>query len=290
MGTRAPNHGEDRCRRDVERAVSGIEGLSAAAVHAAAEETVATASVAETDHRSVFELAGLDCRTCAALLETVLSSRAGVSNATASHRHGAVGVDYDPERVSPAELRTALADLGHPVESTDEAFRNRRAAQWREARLATGFLAGLMALVPYAAVVYPTRFAFWPYDPQVVALLERALTTAFATHFYLNLALLSGIVLLFTGKPLLSDAAAALRERSPDRSLAVGAVLVGLYAYSSATAFLPLSGGVYYDVVVVAVVSATAWRQAERTAAGEESGEATEATPVDPSAVARERE
>ena len=127
MGTGTPNHGEDRCRRDVERAVSGIEGLSAAAVHAAAEETVATASVAETDHRSVFELAGLDCRTCAALLETVLSSRVGVSNATASHRHGAVGVDYDPKRVSPAELRTALADLGHPVESTDEAFRNRRA-------------------------------------------------------------------------------------------------------------------------------------------------------------------
>ena len=285
METSTPNHGADRCRRDVEAAVRGVEGLSAEEVHAAAEETVATASVAEDDDRSVFELAGLDCRTCAGLLETALPARAGVSNATASHRHGTVSVDYDPERVTPAELRGALSELGYPVESTDEAFENRRAAQWREARLVTGFMAGLMALVPYAAVVYPTRFAFWPYDPQVVALLERALTTAFAAHFYLNLALLSGIVLFFTGRPLLADAAAALGERSPDRSLAVGALLVGLYAYSSATAFLPPSGGVYYDIVIMAVVGATAWRQAEWDAA-EESVEASDAA----SGVAAEQE
>jgi len=285
METSTPNHDADRCRRDVAAAVRGVDGLSAEAVHAAAEETVATASVAEDDDRSVFELAGLDCRTCGGLLETVLPERDGVSNATASHRHSTVSVDYDPERVTPAELRGALSELGYPVESTDEAFENRRAAQWREARLATGFLAGLMALVPYAAVVYPTRFAFWPYDPQVVALLERALTTAFATHFYLNLALLSGIVLFFTGRPLLSDAAAALRKRSPDRSLAVGALLVGLYAYSSATAFLPPSGGVYYDIVILAVVGATAWRQAERDVAGE-----SVETDVDPSAAPAEGE
>ena len=268
----------------------GVEGLSAEEVHAAAEETVATASVAEDDDRSVFELAGLDCRTCAGLLETALPARAGVSNATASHRHGTVSVDYDPERVTPGELRAALSELGYPVESTDEAFENRRAAQWREARLVTGFMAGLMALVPYAAVVYPTRFAFWPYDPQVIALLERALTTAFATHFYLNLALLSGIVLFFTGRPLLADAAAALRERSPDRSLAVGALLIGLYAYSSATAFLPPSGGVYYDVVIVLVVGLTAWRQAEWDVAASETSTDVEAADVDPSAAPAEGE
>jgi Cu2+-exporting ATPase len=284
MGTdTSEGHDAGGCRRDVERAVEGIDGLAAGDVHEAAAESVATSTVGESDDHSVFELTGLDCRTCAGLVERVLLSREGVSNVTASHRHGTARVDYDPERLTAADIRSALSDLGYPVETTDEAFRNRRADQWREARLATGLLAGLMALVPYAAVVYPTRFAFWPYDPRVVALLERALESAFATHFFVNLALLSGIVLLFTGKPLLADAAVALRERSPDRSLAVGALAVGLYVYSSATAFRVAPGGVYYDVVIALVVGMTVWRQAEHEtteAASEDPSETSESVPV----------
>lgn len=264
----------DGCRRDVDRAVRGVDGVTAADVTEAAAPTVATSTVGDDDEHSVFELAGLDCRTCAGLVECVLGARPGVSNVTATPGHGTVRADYDPAEASPSGLRAALADLGYPVETTDEAFRNRRAAQWREARLATGLLAGLMALVPYAAVVYPTRFAFWPYDPRVVALLERALETAFATHFYINLALLAGIVLFATGKPILEDAAAAVHARTPDRTLLVGGVSLALYAYSSATAFRLLSGGVYYDVVILLVVGATVYRQADGARAGSPSDEA----------------
>jgi len=278
MGTDTSD-GSD-CRRDVARAVRDVDGLAARDVHEAAATTVETSTVGESDEHSVFELTGLDCRTCAGLVEAALARRPGVSNVTATPDHGTVRVDYDPGQETAAGLRAALSELGYPVESTDEAFRNRRASQWREARLVTGFLAGLMALVPYAAVVYPTRFAFWPYDPQVVALLERALTTAFATHFFINLALLSGIVLLFTGKPILEDAAAALRAGTPDRSLAVGALAVGLYAYSSATAFRLATGGVYYDLVIVAVVGATVWRQAERETVETAAEEAPDAAPA----------
>ncbi len=267
MGTETDTGGDGNgCRRDVERVVGDVVGVTAADVRRAAASGVGTSTVGEDDDHSVFEVTGLDCRTCAGLVECVLAERPGVSNVSANAPHGTVRVDYDPAGTSPAALRASLADLGYPVETTDEAFRNRRAAQFREARLVTGFLAGLMALVPYAAVVYPTRFAFWPYDPRVVALLERALETAFATHFYLNLALLSGIVLVVTGKPLLDDAEAALRARRPDRTLAVAAVCVGLYAYSSATAFL-VDGGVYYDVVILVVVGAAVWRQAHGGAA-----------------------
>lgn len=291
MGTdTSGSHETGGCRRDVAAVVRDVDGLAAGDVHEAAAAPVATSTVGESDDHSVFEVTGLDCRTCAGLVEGVLTRREGVSNVTASHRHGTARVDYDPERVSATELREALSGLGYPVETTDEAFRNRRADQWREARLVTGLLAGLMALVPYAAVVYPTRFAFWPYDPRVVALLERALESVFATHFFINLALLSGIVLLFTGKPLLSDAAAALRERSPDRSLAVGALAVGLYAYSSATAFRLAAGGVYYDLVILVVVGATVWRRVEReaaeAAAGDEAPDASEPART----AARERE
>jgi Cu2+-exporting ATPase len=282
MGTE--NHLDgSACRRDVARAVAGVDGVRPSDVDRAAARTVETATVGETHDHCVFEVTGLDCRTCAGLVECVLAARDGVSNATATAGHGTVRVDYDATAATPATLRAALADLGYPVETTDEAFSNRRAAQWREARLVTGVLAGLMAFAPYAAVVYPTRFAFWPAHPRVVALLERALETAFATHFYLNLALLSGIVLLVTGRPLLDDASASLRARRPDRDLALAAVVVGLYLYSTATAFL-VSGGVYYDVVVVLVVGATVWRQAHRdpAAADGDAPESTAAAPATP--------
>ena len=281
MGTEPRDGVDDRdCRRDVERVVRGVDGVTPADVDRAAG--VDTATVGEAHEHCVFEVTGLDCRTCAGLVEGVVAARDGVSNVTASAGHGTVRVDYDPEAASPASLRASLADLGYPVETTGEAFSNRRAAQFREARLVTGVLAGLMAVPPYTAVVYPTRFAFWPAHPRVVALLERALETAFATHFYINLALLAGIVLLVTGKPLLEDAEASLRAGSPDRSLAVAALAVGLYAYSTATAFV-VPGGVYYDVVIVVVVGTAVWRAADReAAAGSAAGDTTDASAAVP--------
>jgi Cu2+-exporting ATPase len=258
--------GESGCRRDVDAVVRDVDGVTADAVDRAAGAGVATSNVGRDDDHTVYEVTGVDCRTCAGLVEAVISAREGVSNVTATVGHGTVRVDYDADTIGPSPLRTALDDLGYPVETTDEAFENRRAAQWREARLVTGVLAGLMALAPYAAVVYPTRFSFWPAHPRVVALLERALETAFATHFYINIALLAGIVLFVTGKPLLESAVVSARNHRPDTTLAIGAVAVGLYAYSSLTAFL-VAGGVYYDMVIVLVVGATVWRQAHRETA-----------------------
>jgi Cu2+-exporting ATPase len=142
--------------------------------------------------------------------------------------------------------------------ATNEETATRRANQWAEARFAAGIMAGLMVLAPYAAVIYPTRFDLPFYDPSVVALLESALGSIFATHFYLNLAVLSGFVLLFAGRPILDDAVAAIRELSPNRSLVVATVAIGLYAYSSLAAFpLAIDGGVYYDVVVALIVGTT---------------------------------
>jgi cation transport ATPase len=256
--------GADRCRRDVDAAVGPLDGVDPSDVGEPSEATVT--EVPDSHDRVVFEVAGLDCARCAALLEASLPRREGVSNATASHRQGSVRLDYDPDSQTATTLRAALADLGYPVETTDEAFENRRSAQWAETRIAGGVVAGLMMLVPYAGVIYPTRFETWFYGPEIVALLERALVSSFAPLFYFNLAILSGFVLVFTGKPILFEAGAALRDRSPSPSLVVATLAVGLYVYSSAAAFW-LSGGVYYDAVVALVVCAAVARQAAATTA-----------------------
>jgi Cu2+-exporting ATPase len=252
----------DGCRRDVDAAVRDLDGVAATDVYDASEAAVTTSTVPEADARSVFELAGLDCRVCAGLVVAALLRLEAVSNATVSSGHGTLRVDYDPGRLTLADLRAELSALGYPVETTDEAFASRRESQWAEARVAAGILAGSMVLSSYLAVLYPIRFDFWFYGPEVVAFLKRALTSIAATHFYLNIAVLTGFVLLFTGRPVLNEAAAALRELSPNRALVVAAAAVALYLYSSLAAFwLVFDGGVYYDIVVALTVGATLVRQ-----------------------------
>jgi Cu2+-exporting ATPase len=269
--------GAGGCRRDVGAVVRGFDGVTERDVYEATETAVTTSTVPEDDDRRVFELTGLDCPTCAGLVEVAIGHLDGVSNVTTSHVHETARVDFDAEVTTATALREELSDLGYPVETTDEAFENRRALQWAEARFAAGVMAGLMVFAPYAAVIYPTRFDLPFYDPAVVALLERALGSIFATHFYLNLAVLSGFVLLFAGKPMLSEATAALRERSPNRSLVVASVAVGLYAYSSLAAFpLAVEGGVYYDVVVALVLGSMVSRQSGVETPAERADEAAD--------------
>ena len=106
------------CERDVARVVADVDGVTPADVDRAASAGVETATVGEAHEHCVFEVTGLDCRTCAGLVEGVVAARDGVSNVTASAGHGTVRVDYDPEAASPASLRALLADLGYPVETT----------------------------------------------------------------------------------------------------------------------------------------------------------------------------
>lgn len=263
---------EEGVCRDIPSAVRTIDGVDAATVqHRAAMEQPDSRVVPEGHERIVFEVTGLNCETCAALIETVLIAEDGISNTSASHRYGSVRVDHDPEEMSPDRLQSRLDSLGYPVKTTDEAFDNRRSQQWAGARYAMGMMAGLMVFAPYAGVVWPVRFNAF-FDPVVIELLESALASAFASHFYLNLALLSGIVVLFTGGPILSEAETALRSRSPDASLVIAASVVGLYLYSTVTAFSAVTGGVYYDVVVLAVLGVTIGRQADLATVGTSSG------------------
>lgn len=251
--------------RDISAVVQTIDGVDTAAVQRrVAMETPDSTTIPEGHERVVFEVTGLDCENCAALIETVLASETGISNASASHRYGSVRVDHDPTEKSRARLRDRFDSLGYPVETTDEAFDNRRTEQWAGARYAMGMMAGLMVFAPYAGVVWPVRFDAF-FDPVVIELLESALASAFASHFYLNLALLSGIVVVFTGGPILSEAETALKTRNPDVSLVIAPVVVGLYLYSTVTAFTAVTGGVYYDIVVVAVLGVTIARQANLT-------------------------
>lgn len=214
--------------------------------------------VPESHVHDTFDVDGIDTKRRESLLEALLVDRDGVSAASATARNGIVGIHHDPDRSRDA-LRDELESYGLVVAQGDEAFASRRAAQFDAARVAVAVLFGLMVVVPYVGVLYPTRIEWLFYDPVTVAYLQSLLDSRVATHFFVNLAVLSGVAFLVACGPTIRRAVAAAKTGRATNEAAFVAGVVGVYAYSTLAAFTGFGGAVHYDIVAYAVVGATLW-------------------------------
>ncbi|MUW14422.1 hypothetical protein GJ633_06890 [Halorubrum sp. CBA1125] len=214
--------------------------------------------VPESHAHDTFSVEGIDTKAREALLEAVLRDHDGVSAASATERNGTVGIHHDPD-LARDDLRETLEACGLVVAPGDEAFEARRAAQFASARVAVAVLFGLMVATPYIAVLYPTRVEWLFYDPVTVAYLQSILESQVATHFFVNLAALSGIAFLVACGPTVRRAVGAVRDGELTNEVAfVGGVAL-LYSYSTLAAFTAFEGAVHYDLVAYAVVAVTLW-------------------------------
>ena len=232
--------------------------------------------VPESHAHDTFDVDGIDTKRRESLLEALLLERDGVSAASATARNGTVGIYHEPDH-SRGALRDELKSYGLVVAPGDEAFASRRAAQFDAARVAVAVLFGLMVVVPYVGVLYPTRVEWLFYDPVTVAYLQSLLDSRVATHFFVNLAVLSGVAFLVACGPTIRRAAASAKTgRLTSEAAFVGGVLA-VYAYSTLAAFTGFGGAVHYDVVAYAVVGATLWTRygVDATATDTESTGAT---------------
>ena len=216
------------------------------------------ARVPESHVHDTFSVDGIETKRRESKLEAVLRDCGGVSAASATQRNGTVGVYHDPS-VSRTELRETLSLCGLVVAPGDDAFLARRASQFASARVAVAVLFGLMVATPYIGVMYPTRIEWLFYDPVTVAYLQSILASGVATHFFVNLAALSGVAFLVACGPIIRRALADAAEgRLTNETAFVGGV-VALFGYSTAAAFTGFGGAVHYDLVAYAVVGITLW-------------------------------
>ncbi|MEI8031965.1 MAG: cation transporter [Chlorobiaceae bacterium] len=65
--------------------------------------------------KNEFQVTGMSCGGCELLVREALEELDGVSAAQASHQSGVVSVEYDPQRVSVADLKTAIEAEGFKV-------------------------------------------------------------------------------------------------------------------------------------------------------------------------------
>ena len=216
------------------------------------------AHVPKSHVHDTFDVDGIDTERREAALEAALREYDDVSAASATARNGTVGIHHAPS-CSRASLRGELESYGLVVAPGDEAFAARRAAQFNSARVAVAVLFGLMVAVPYVGVLYPTRMEWLFYDPMTVAYLQSILDSRVATHFFVNLAALSGIAFLVACGPLVRRAVTAAKAGRPTNEVAFVAGVLAVYVYSTLGAFTGFGGAVHYDLVAYAVVGATLW-------------------------------
>jgi len=214
--------------------------------------------VPEPHVHDTFSVDGIGTKRRESLLEAVLRDCEGVSAASATQRNGTVGVHHDSS-VSRSDLSDQLSACGIVVAPGEDAFLARRASQFASARVAVAVLFGLMVATPYIGVLYPTRVEWLFYDPVTVAYLQSILESQVATHFFVNLAALSGIAFLVACGPVIRRATAAAAERRLTSEAAFIVVVVALFGYSTVSAFTDFGGAVHYDLVAYAVAGITLW-------------------------------
>ncbi len=217
------------------------------------------ARVPESHVNDTFDVDGIETKRGESLLEATLAEVDGVSAASVTQRNGTVGVHHD-RSVSRVELKEMLESCGLVVAPGDEAFASRRASQFASARVAVAVLFGLMVVTPYIGVMYPTRVEWLFYDPVTVAYLQSILESRVATHFFVNLAALSGIAFVVACGPMIRRAAAAATEGRVTNELAFVVGVCSVFGYSTLAAFTGFGGTVHYDLVAYAVAGVTVWR------------------------------
>jgi len=267
--------------RDVYAALGDVDGVSEGDVREAHDEGDAGGPIGVEDatgagtgesgggvpeghEATFFEVQGMHCATCEAFIESVATAEDGVSDASASYVTETVRIDHDPDAVVEDDLREAVSGLGYDAYPRDDAFSRRQADNMATARLAVGVILGMTVMLQYVAIVYPTYFDGLFYDDRTAAFLADAMASTSGTYFFILLAVVTGVILLFTGKPILRGAYVSARTRSPNMDLLVALAAVSAYAYSTLNV---VTGGthVYYDVTVAIIVIVTVGNHYETT-------------------------
>jgi len=202
----------------------------------------------EVDGETAFlSVDGMHCATCETFLEARASDVTGVEAAAASYSTGAMKLTYDPDTVSADDLPEQLSGAGYEASGRDD---DRDREDELTGRLLVGGFFGLMMMLWYVLFLYPF---YLDVDPS----LQLVDPTGPAGDYLLwNGAVMTAVVLGYTGWPLLRGAFVSLRAGRPNMDLLVAIAATTAFGYSVLGLVLGRTE-VYFDVATVIVLAVT---------------------------------
>ena len=241
-----------------------------------AEETQRDGDSTEswTESRVFLQVDGMHCATCEVFLESIAENCEGVVDAAASYVTETICITYDSDLVSKQDLRETLSTLGYSAtlrdgggdDPTTAVGHSRRRSErgGRDLdellgfRYAVGVIFGTFMLLPYVVMLYPAQLSSFLGDG-TLGMFEGASGVGGGDGLLILplFLVLTGVVLVFTGLPLLRGAYVSLKMRQPNTDLLVALTVVSAYVYST-IAFLLGRIDVYYDLTIVVAASVVA--------------------------------
>ncbi|MFB6222190.1 MAG: heavy metal translocating P-type ATPase [Haloarcula sp.] len=200
----------------------------------------------DTDGETAFlSVDGMHCATCETFLEARTTDHPGVTAAAASYPTGTMKVTYDPDTLSEASLADVVAGTGYDASlqttETDDEYE-------LEGRLIVGGFFGMMTMLWYILFLYPAYLGVDPtlllFDPAGQA----------GDYLLWNMAVMTGVVVGYTGWPLLRGAYVSLRAGRPNMDLLVAMAAGTAFLYSVVAVILGHTE-VYFDVATVIVMA-----------------------------------
>jgi Cu2+-exporting ATPase len=240
--------------------------------------------------RTFLEVRGMYCATCEAFIESLALETEGVRSVSVSYVTETVRIDHDPSVVSVEELREAISRLGYTAFPREDSFSKRQADHMETVRVAVGVLVGMAVMLQYITIIYPTYFGGLYYDERTTEFLMEAMAHGSGNYFYIIIGVLTTVVLLVTGKPILQGAYVALRTRTPNMDLLVAIAALSAYLYSSLAIVVVEQPHIYYDVTVAIIVVVTVGNYHESSLKRRASEQLSELTSVQVDEARRLRE
>jgi Cu2+-exporting ATPase len=241
---------------EVSRAVGDADDISPDEVRERAQDGPpdSTESDPSTEFAETFlEIDGMHCTTCESFIALRGESAEGISSVETSYATDTARVRYDPDQIDPERLPTVLSGYGYTAQFRDESTSDRphRDEETVQRLLVGGFLA-LLIMPWYVFFLYPR------YVGIETGILTVDMTTPVGLYFPMaTVGFLAGIVVFYTGWPILRGAYVSLTVGQPNMNLLLAVAILGAFAYST-VALLSGSIHLYYDVSVAIVLVVTA--------------------------------
>lgn len=220
-------------------------------------------------NRVFLHIDGLHSTTDEAFIESVAKNHPGVIEAEASYVTESIRIEYNADQCSQDELKTRLTTLGYSAtlrdDESDDALltgHTRVTERGLNEMLGLRYIAGILfasfMMLPYVVLFYPGHLADLVGGELSAFFGGAAGIGSGAGVLVLPLFLaLTGVVLFFTGAPLLRGAYISSKMRQPTTELLVSLAVISAFLLST---IVVLRGGtgIYYDLTVVIAASVVA--------------------------------
>ena len=200
---------------------------------------------------------GMHCTACETFLGLRGDDCPGVLAVEANYGTETARVVYDPDEIGREELPEALSGYGYALRFRDGSEPDGDLPadgggsgpdDLTVERLAVGGFLAMLVMPWYVLSLYPSYLGV---ETNVLAI---DTTTAVGRYLPLAfIALLTTVLLAYTGAPLLRGAYVSVRARRPNMDLLVAVAALSAYAYST-LALATGSTHLYYDVTVAVVM------------------------------------